>query len=460
MINVSSIRLGGQKRSKQEARERIATKYDIRSRMAKFSHLIALLQETPISMIDRRIKHLFHLTFEEAFCGMCYALMATNNFFYLENKDKLVFHGVLFTPDRALATGTAFLQIMAAKESFSELAPDEVAGMVAAVMMDTVLNINFGHVMETSGMGGDIGLRQMEGPNKKTINASTLSAIVLASLGIPVMKHGSYGNTSAVGSTDAIEQFGAFTEPDSEEELIRSWRETGFCFTDAHWCKTVHDLSHLLMMETINHVIGPMTPPLANDSPISKIMGVNEKVHPEIIAKAYTILHKKQLQEVAGVAVVTGLDDLGYLCDVNDHNALKSHVVLDEVSPYSSAIAFAHQDKYLGTFLIRPADFGTDISAERIQLENDPSVIKQANLAALSGSDPHLADYLALNAALGMFVYNYISMPDAFDGHGPKREYLERSFQACRTAISSGKAVQTLDRYVAISNQKATSILS
>lgn len=130
--------------------------------------------------------------------------------------------------------------------------------------MDTVIQIDRPHVIETCGMGGDVGFVH-NGTTKKTINVSTLSAIVLAALKYPVAKHGSYANTSAVGSTEAIELLGANTSLTSIDEVERVWEQSGFCFLDAHWCKTIHDLSHLLMMETINHVARAYEPAVYTD---------------------------------------------------------------------------------------------------------------------------------------------------------------------------------------------------
>ncbi|MFA5030039.1 MAG: hypothetical protein WC495_00410 [Patescibacteria group bacterium] len=203
------------------------------------------------------------LTFFEAFCGMCYVLAATNARFYEAVHDAFSqAYKSPFSHEKAIACGTAFVQLMAAKESLRHLTPDEVAGIAAASMMDTVIQLKREHVIETCGMGGDLGFVH-NGIVKKTINVSTLSALVLAALGYPVAKHGSYGNTSAVGSTEAIELLGAKTSFTSLSEVETAWQNSGFIFLDAHWCKTIHDLSHLLMMETINHVAGPMSPPFS-----------------------------------------------------------------------------------------------------------------------------------------------------------------------------------------------------
>ena len=133
---------------------------------------------------------------------------------------------------------------MAQREALVGLSSEEIAGMVAASMMDINYRIGFDpYVLETGGMGGDKGF-MVGGEKKKVINASTLSAILLSSIGVPVVKHGSYANTSKVGSTEAIEALGVNIYQTSAADIKQLFDQTGFYFSDAHIAKTIHDLSH------------------------------------------------------------------------------------------------------------------------------------------------------------------------------------------------------------------------
>lgn len=456
MKNISRIALSGHKLLKQKARERLAVGYDISKRIAGNEVLLSLLGNTTVGMLDRKVKHGEDLSFDEAFCGMCYVLAATNAEFYdayheLFNK---AYGGAEVTSEKALAIASAFLNLMATKESLSCLTAEEVAGMVAAGMMDTVISLDVPRVIETCGMGGDKGFRCVRtGAIKKTVNVSTLSALVLSAVGLPVAKHGSYGNTSAVGSTEAIELFGAHTSMTSEVEVMGIWREANFCFFDAHWCKTIHDLSHLLMMETINHVIGPMTPPFSSKTEVNKLMGVNEKIHPKTVAEAYAILHQKGKQNIGGVIIVCGLDERARGIDPLNFADVKRHAIMDEVSPYVSVISVTLKGEYLGTWMLTPEDFGVSIDAKKIQIDNKQAEIQEANIAALSGTNSDLADYLAVNAALGLYAMEYLPRSDAVTPTGLNRTYLQECFRRCRDAISSGAAREVLDKYVRASKK-------
>lgn len=450
MNAVSSITLGGPREEKQKARELIAQGYDPISRLNENKEMIDAMIRTEIGALDRKVKHGEHLSFQEAFCGMCYVLAATNHRFRVDCAGIFARAcGGQLTHERAIALASAFLNLMAAKESFSVLTHEEIAGMVTAALMDTVVSLRLGRVIETCGMGGDKGYSR-EGKSMKGINASTLSSLVLAGVGLPCVKHGSYGNTSVIGSTEAIEAFGARTSMTSLAEFEKIWRACGYCYLDAHWCKTIHDLSHLLRMETINHVIGPMTPPVSCDTEISRIMGVNEKVHPQTVAKAYALLHSLGKVNAGGVVVVAGLDEYGGTVDPLDFASVRRHTILDELSPYASVVSLSFRDRYLGTFLISPEDFGMGICAERVQVRNEREEIWKANVEALRGTDSDLTVYLAMNAALGLYASKCLELQDLVTiGGRLNRQYLKSCFETCLKAITSGRAFDVLEKYVA-----------
>jgi len=443
MKRISAIQLNGAKQAKQEAREVLAkTHYSINGPMPS---------SISLSVLDRKVKHGYDLRFEEAFAGMNYVLAATNNHFREKFYDSL-------SIGKAQILGVSFLQLMATKESLKYLTPEEVAGVSAVSFSDLIIRLPFANeVFEGCGMGGDKGFGSED--IAKTINASTLSSLVLASLGIPVVKHGSYCNTSALGSTEVIELFGAKTNFVSVEAIEDLFAQTNFFYADAHWCKTIHDLSHLLMMETINHIVGPMTPPIAAETTIHRLMGVNEKVHPATIAQAYEILNQKGFQKIGNAIIVCGLSREADGVDIKDHRVVKKYAILDELSPYQSVVAVLQNGKYVDTFSLYPEDFGISIKPEKIQVPSNQEQIHQANLKALKGEDPDLADYLAMNAALGLFVFRYLSQKDAITPYGWGSRYalnsshLQACFKECRQAIEKGEPYKLLQKYVKLSNQ-------
>lgn len=386
------------------------------------------------------------LSFGEAFAANCYVLRASNG--KLANT---VLKGLAtdsFGEFGDCMAAREMLCGLAMKEAHAQLSEDEVAGLVTAAMLDVVHFPKYGpRVLETCGMGGDLGmLINGDGERRKTINGSTLSALVVASLGHRVSKHGSYSNTSVLGATEAIEELGLVIDipgRNVQDELA----DSGFIYTDAHAWKTIHDLSHLPpRRETVNHVIGPMTPPIDHETRLDKVLGVNEKMRPETIAQAYAMLHKNGVFNVGNVAVVAGLSQR---IDVHG-GVVKSDVraltVLDELSPFASVVALTSRDKFLGNFVFTPASFGVHFNDPFcVFIENNRHSISSANRSAImlesSQDRPYLVDYLAMNAALALYLVE--CMDDDVDlrsGKGPSTKLLQQCFTRCRNAIIEGRS--------------------
>lgn len=433
-MNITSILLNDIYESKQTMMNALAQENFCADQV--LSHcdpaLIATANSMVLSTLDVKIKSGQGLMFEEAFSGMLLVVAATNN----------PIRGILFPEmsfPEAIAKGVGFLQVMATREAFFELSPEEIAGMVAAGALDLIFRPSVPEVVETCGMGGD---RGWDDRTVKTINASTLSGLVLASLGVPVFKHGSYGNTAKVGSTDVPINFGANIYHHSGSEILELFAKTNFWFSDAHSVKTIHYLSHLLMVETVNHIVGPMTIPIAKDTKLFKLMGVNHHINPEAIAKAYIILHRRGLINLGGAIVLTGLSEMPQNNEHLDPEWVKKHSFLDEISPKATLVSVAREEQFLGNFLLTHNDFAVDpLPEDELKVQNATSPLMKANEAAIRGINHTLADYLARNAALALLPYN------GFDSKQPFAE-LPSYYQRCLHIIDSGEAFRTLMGYV------------
>ncbi len=439
---VTKIQLPGHYIEKQVAREAlyVQTGYEVTLHDLTGDHLLG------IGPIDRMVKSGLSLTFEQAYGGMLLVLAATNQ--TIESALRQAWPE-LASSEALKYKAVSFLQLMATKEALQNITAEEVAGCVAATLLDIVpLNLTQEPIIETCGMGGDRGIKKGD-RWYKTINVSTLASFVLSALGYPVIKHGSYGNTSAVGSTDAIDLLGGQTTQRSLIEIEVLFDATRYYYADAHNFKTVHDLSHLLGHETINHIIGPMTLPVRAGQPIYKVMGVNEKVSPETVARSYQILVEKGLVNLKNGAIVAGLvDDIsGQSLDGLD---FRKQVVLDELSPTSSVVAFIRQGRFVSQKIIKPSDFGISLSWKDILVESETNAVHQANLAALEpGHTKHpLQSYLAMNAALGVFVIK--DLGELIDESMWSKRMSVR-YQECLEVLISGKVMRRVQAYCSLS---------
>lgn len=419
---------------------------------AQMSELERLGEITHTGLVRKLLSE--HFSFSEAFVAMCYALRVSNQ--YLED----AYFSALddFGNPGNLLAGREMLSGFAIKEARAHLTPEEVAGMVAATMLDILRYPSYGPVIfENCGMGGDRGIRiNGESSNRKTINGSTLSTLVVAALGHKTAKHGSYSNTSAVGSTDAIEKLGVIVDTPTVSAQ-ESLANTNFHFTCAHAWKTVHDLSHAPpKRETVNHVIGPMTPPVNPvTTRLDKVVGVSDKLHPVIVVRAYEILREKGLVNLRHAAAVCGLDKLLEPGELGMHTRVREATVLDEFSPYASVVSILRNGEYAGMHQLTPRMFGVTFRDPRsVFVCNDEASIMEANRRALRGEDigDQLPEYLAMNAAFSLYMIRSLSDDPVSKNRPPDSDALRDSFRECHEAIRDGRVASFLDEYIQFSH--------
>lgn len=444
---ITTIKLSKTYQPKQESRERLAEHYRIDTEgLEPYAEAIRSILYTEINAKLKRRG--YSLTFEEAFVGICYVLHATNGRFR-----EFATEHELFPKHEHLKTLTAreFLDGLSVKEGHVGLSVNEITGIVSAASLDLVTRPYVLPVLfEVCGMGGDRGFL-VHGERRKTINASTLSSLVVAACGVKTMKHGSYSNTSAVGSTDSIEGFGVNTELENAQAIGTHLDRVGYVFTDAHVVKTIHDASHLEPRhETVNHVIGPMTLPVSSRTLVNKVMGVNEKVHPVTAARAFAELNLLGIQRYGSVAVVAGLskecaDPAGAL-DERDPS-FYDDAVLDELSPYASVVSFVQNGSYAGAYILTPDHFGITVTEEEILVPNDRLEIHNANARALCGVHPGLTKYLAMNAALCLYVATCAQTDKNLPRTGPDPALLRTCYETCLETIMSQNAIKLCDAY-------------
>ena len=101
-------------------------------------------------------------------------------------------------------------------------APDEVTGLVRAMLAVASRFTVEGPAVDTCGTGGD---------RANTVNISTMSAMVVAGTGARVVKHGNRSASSACGSADLLEELGVVVdlEPAAAAECLDRTGVT-FCF--------------------------------------------------------------------------------------------------------------------------------------------------------------------------------------------------------------------------------------
>ncbi|MDY6764512.1 MAG: anthranilate phosphoribosyltransferase [Halobacteria archaeon] len=175
---------------------------------------------------------------------------------------------------------------------------EEVAGF-AMGMRDAARTIDPDRrpLIDTCGTGGD---------DYDTINVSTASAVVAASAGAAVAKHGNYSVSSRSGSADVLEELdvGIDAEPDEVERAIE---EGGIGFMLA---PVFHPAMGRVIgprkelgVRTIFNILGPLTNPAGAES---QIIGVYDPSLVEKMARVLALMDVERALVVHG----SGLDEI------------------------------------------------------------------------------------------------------------------------------------------------------
>ena len=143
-----------------------------------------------------------------------------------------------------------FLTLLSAKGEVS----DEIAGGVY-VLRDKSKRVNVKDCVDTCGTGGD---------GMNTLNISTASALLLASMGVKVAKHGNKAVSSKCGSGDVLEalNINIDLEPKDIEEQINK-NNFGFMFAPNYHraMRYVGPTRKKIGKRTIFNMIGPLSSP-------------------------------------------------------------------------------------------------------------------------------------------------------------------------------------------------------
>ena len=189
---------------------------------------------------------------------------------------------------------------------------DEIAGCAEA-MREHVLAVRpqRDDLVDTAGTGGD---------GARTFNISTAAAILAASSGAGVAKHGNRAVSSSSGSADVLEALGFSLElePDRIERSIDELG-FGFLFAPTHHPAMRHaaPVRHELATRTVFNVLGPLTNPAGARA---QVVGVYAPELVPTIAEVLLALGATRAFVVHGAGGVDELSPSGpnLVCEVVD----------------------------------------------------------------------------------------------------------------------------------------------
>ncbi|MBN2532001.1 MAG: anthranilate phosphoribosyltransferase [Spirochaetales bacterium] len=175
---------------------------------------------------------------------------------------------------------------------------DEIAGFSKSLLKNAVKLSFSRESIDLCGTGGS---------SRSRFNISTLSAFILASGGIKVIKHGNKGSRCPNGSFDLLEKLGCAFDLsfDKQEEVFHA---TNLCFVFARKyhpaMKKVVPARKKAGCRTIFNIIGPLCNPA---QPYYQIIGTTDYVKASFIAQVLAQSDRKKCLVVVGEP---GIDEI------------------------------------------------------------------------------------------------------------------------------------------------------
>ena len=308
----------------------------------------------------------------------------------LKNKQDLTFEESK-TAFEILMTGKAsedqifdFLTLLSEKGEVS----DEIAGGVF-VLREKSKRVNVSDCIDTCGTGGD---------GMNTLNISTASALLLASMGTKVAKHGNKAVSSKCGSGDVLEalKIKIDLEPEDIEKEINT-NNFGFMFAPNYHSamRFVGPVRKKIGKRTIFNMIGPLSNPALVER---QVVGVFDKKLLKIFAEGLKNLNLK------------------FAWIVNSEDGL------DEISPYAITNVIQLKDGQISEIKIDPNALGVNADNFKNLVGDDAKFNADKMIKIFKGEDNDFSKAICLNAAAGLIVGEKFS--EFTDAYNNAREYI------------------------------------
>ncbi len=260
---------------------------------------------------------------------------------------------------------------------------EEIAGGVH-VLRNKALKVNTSEdIIDTCGTGGD---------EKNTLNISTASALLLASMNIKVAKHGNKALSSKCGSADVLERLkiNINLQPDGVVKSIEK-NNFGFMFAPNYHLamKYVASIRKKIGSRTIFNLLGPLSSP-ANVK--RQVVGVFDKKWLVPFANALKNLQSKH----------------AWILHSNDG--------MDEISPFAITSIVELKNNKISEIKIDPKKIGVKF--------NNPDNLKGQNadynankiIDIFSGKKNEFSEAVCLNSAAALIICNkFDKFEDAYD---------------------------------------------
>ena len=277
---------------------------------------------------------------------------------------------------------------------------DELAGGIF-ILRDKATKVSCGSdTIDTCGTGGD---------GQNSLNISTAAAIVLASMGVKVAKHGNKAVSSNCGSADVLEalKININLKPNEAEDSIKNFNFAFMFAPNYHSAmKHVGPARKKMGKKTIFNLIGPLSSPA--------------QVKRQVIG----VFDKKWMMPFAEA--------------LKENNVVHAYIVhsddgMDEISPFAKTNVVELKDEKINEFLIDPKDLGINSDNKENLKGKNAEYNSKKIIDIYKGTSNEFSQSVALNAAAGLIVAG-------------KENNFKNAFKKTSEHLNSGKVFEHLTK--------------
>ena len=294
---------------------------------------------------------------------------------------------------------------------------EELAGLVDVMLEHSVLLDTGNDAVDIVGTGGDLA---------GTVNVSSMSAILAAAAGVPVMKHGSRSASGKTGSSEMLEVLGVRLDI-SPERVADVFREVGLTFFFAPVfhpaMRHVAPIRKALGVPTTFNFLGPLANPA---QPIATSLGVSNPFIAPLMAAEMAARSRTAL-------VFRGSDGL------------------DELTTTGTSHIWQVSGGEVTEFVLDPADLGLPRCSVADLVGGDAHFNAQVARMVLGKETPDrdlsaVRDIVLLNAAGGVVAYELAK--DASQASVALNDRFINALAKVRQALDSGAAAEKLSAWI------------
>ena len=277
---------------------------------------------------------------------------------------------------------------------------DELAGGIY-VLREKASKVNTDeNTIDTCGTGGD---------GQNSLNISTAAAIVLASMGVKVAKHGNKAVSSNCGSADVLEalKININLSPKEAEENIKKFNFAFMFAPNYHSAmKYVGPARKKMGKKTIFNLIGPLSSPA--------------QVKRQVIG----VFNKKWMKPFAEALKENGVVH-AYIVHSDDG--------MDEISPFEKTNVVELKGNSIKQFSIDPKSLGLNSTNKENLKGRNAEYNSEKIIEIYQGKNNEFSQAVALNVAAGLIVSG-------------KENDFKTSFKNATEHLNSGKVIQHLTK--------------